>query len=191
MGRLSKVWAELARFRDDLGQAVAEGVELLAVKMVLAQVGWRTDRPIADDVRSLAEAWGDAERRVAALTPTDGGPPWKTRAEWAESHLCEMAEARDELGKTLDLALRLLLAGRLDVADPLWWNDPAARRRVRDQLDALIEPTGTIRAAEPVASPVEVEHQAGEAPAIHGPGIVYLDGEPAGHTRERMEDTPS
>lgn len=45
---------------------MADNLELLAVKMVLSQSGWRTSGTAAEDVRTLVEACAAAEKRLAA-----------------------------------------------------------------------------------------------------------------------------
>lgn len=66
MKKIRAVLSDLWSSYTGLFEVVDKRAELAAVKLTLFQVGWRKNDHPGDDVRELAEAWVDAERRAAA-----------------------------------------------------------------------------------------------------------------------------
>lgn len=73
MNRITKIRAEIRDIHRGLIDALASQTELLGAKAAVMEVGFRTDRPLADDIRDLAEAWADAEKRAKRPTVTPPG----------------------------------------------------------------------------------------------------------------------
>lgn len=64
---MTRVRRYLRELHQSIAQTLADSLELMAVAMILREAGWRGvgGGTISADVKALAEAWYDAERRAA------------------------------------------------------------------------------------------------------------------------------
>lgn len=75
MNRIRRWLDTLRDARTGLAAAVVDQTDLINARLALTETGWRNvGRPVADDIRDLAAAWAQAERRASTTeTKTTAG----------------------------------------------------------------------------------------------------------------------